>query len=172
MAVSACRTPLASGPPPRAEPADQAMARPGEARTLGPDPELVRSDILALLERRLGRSALERAVASADHILAVGTWGEFASGTPLNVLTRSPVGWRSWVTGEPRPIPDVLGQEIDRILADPDFWRERGAFSRYADCTGGAPAMIIRIAGRERVTRQVCKPSGLTGRLTQLLLES
>ncbi|HEY0625620.1 MAG TPA: nuclear transport factor 2 family protein [Allosphingosinicella sp.] len=129
----------------------------------------VKDYLRTTLSQKVGREAVEAAGRALTSIMVSGVYGEFPLHVPFNVLIRDRMGWQVWTeAGGPNPLPAATGAEIDRILASDAFWREAAGFSAEQPCTGGARVMVIRHRGRERVTRQPCGPSGITGRLGHL----
>lgn len=159
-ACAAPAPPVMAGVPDRTE---------AEGRTLGPGPDTVRADVEAAIVRHFGAKARRQAASAGSYLLLAGTWGEFGAHIPIVLLARTGGKWTSWRSGEPEPLPEHVSFEIEQILGDASFWSEE-AFSRYAECTGGAPAMIVAFEGRERIVRQACRPSGRAGRLTEIVM--
>jgi ketosteroid isomerase-like protein len=123
------------------------------------------------LERRIAEyfSAADLAAArtASSSIMALGAYGEFATQVPRGLLVRERGGWTARGDRQGKLLAAEVSREIDRILADPSFWREP-AYDATQPCTGGARLMNVRHRGRARSSRQPCGPAGLTGRLAEI----
>ncbi len=170
LALPGCASrPASDRQPPELGKAMTPQADPRDSRTYGPGPAQVRADVVAAVTDRLGPAVVEQAARSDSSILVAGDWGEFNLTRSLpNVLVRARAGWTSWLSGRQEPIPQPVSDAIDRILADPALWQE-DAFSRYADCMSGARAIVVRHNRADRVIRQSCGPTGIAGRLSELI---
>jgi hypothetical protein len=146
--------------------------RPPSRERYGPTVAEVRKVVEEKVVERLGAEALRQAQAARTSIVASSYQGRFESGGPrVTVAVRGSNGWTSWKSGRPAPLAAAAGAELDRLLADPAFWRE-APFYPEMDCPdAGATMMIVRHRGQERVTRQGCTPAGLLGRLEETVLE-
>lgn len=141
-----------------------ALAQPRDES--GPSEGSVRAYLEQRVIQRFGPAGRDAAQRARESILVDGAYGEFAEVSP-RILIRAGSGWTLWGRGGASPLAAPAGREIDRLLASAAFWRE-DHFSRVQRCTGGAMVMVIRYRGRERVTRQDCRPAGLTGRLAAI----
>ena len=96
-----------------------------------------------------------------------GSWTY--EGPSVGAARRLDSGWIAWRHGGWRELPAATSGEIDRLLADPALWREPDYDP--PSCTDvGAQRLVIRHGGRETVRQQGCGGSGLTDRLSELVL--
>lgn len=125
------------------------------------------------MKERAGDEGLASARNAATSIVANSYQGRFENGRPrLAVLIRTATGWTSRKGARPAPVAADVAAEIDRLLGNSAMWREE-PFYPDMDCPdAGATMMVIRHAGRTRVTRQGCNPAGLTGRLEEVVLSA
>ena len=86
-----------------------------------------------------------------------------------NALVRTGGGWSGWKSGAPNPLGAAAAVEIERILADPAFWREED-FVRPTCTDAGARRLFVRRGAHQTVRQQSCGGVGLTGRLFDLVL--
>lgn len=140
--------------------------------------EAVREIVRGHVRSRLGERVLRDADAAPAAVLAKfhhglprpircpdGSW--IYHGPRVSAAIRRDLGWAVWRAGGWRPLADASSAEIDRLLADPAFWRE--ADYEPPTCTdAGAQRLVARHAGREAVRQQSCGGRGPTGRLYAL----
>jgi len=151
--------------PPPAQPVRPLTPLPISAG--GPSTAAIQEFVEKAVVDHSGPGALRQAQVATSSILVVRSMGNFGSKQlAVGVLTH--VGG-SWHRSSER-VPQSVAREIDQIIQNSAFWREP-AFYPPMDCPdSGATMMIVRHAGRMRVTRQSCAPSGLIGRLGSVSL--
>ena len=176
--------PEAAVPPePEAAPAvQQARVNVGcpESTAPGFDPEQVRREVICHVGLRLGPAAAEQALAAGSALMATyhhglpkplqrpdGSWGW--EGPMANALILAGGGWKGWKAGAAKPLAPAPAAEVERILADPAFWREE-AYVRPTCTDAGARRLVVRHGSRRTVRQQSCGGRGLTGRLFDLVL--
>ena len=188
LAATACTAAAPEATPPVEEPAH----KPAAERTTGFDPgreppiagfnaDHVREWVRRHVAARLGPDAVRIAEAAEASVMATfiqglprpiqnadGSWGYEPPAT--NALVRERGGWLGWTGRERTTVSAAKAAEIERILADPAFWRERDYVA--PSCTdAGAMRLVVRYRGRSVARQQSCSPVGLTGRLWRLVLE-
>lgn len=127
------------------------------------------SDISMELQRavidRFGGPMNTRLHTAVSAIVVAGDYRGGGSRDTLTVLLRSQKGWT--VHGKSRPLPTAARAELDRLLGGDNFWREDG-FVYGQPCPGKGRRMQVLHRGRDKTTRQLCGPAGLTGRVADI----
>ena len=140
---------------------------PAPADVVMPPPPL-HSDISMQLQRqiigRFGGPMNRRVHTALSSIVVAGNYGRVDPTFAL--LMRTQQGWTVWRNGRPRPLPAAAGAELDRLLGGDNFWREDG-FVYGQPCPGGRVMQVLH-RGRDKVTRQLCRPDGLVGRVADI----
>jgi hypothetical protein len=119
--------------------------------------------------RRARRSILLRQPVSLPRMIQQpdGSWKAEAGSTAAVVRTGN--GWIRIVAGSRGPLPPGVAAELDRLLADGQFWRE-AAFPPQSCVDGGSQILVVRYDGRARTSAQRCGQSGITGRIGTIVL--
>ena len=181
-AGSSSPPPLAQPQRPTPDPVDPVCTNPPptEAPATAFREEAVREAVEDLIRWRLGETALREANAAPAALMAsfhqglprpiACPGGRWAYAPPaVSAAVRTADGWVRW-RGEAREgYAPAVSAEIDRILADPAFWREP-AFDRPTCTDAGAQRLIARSGTHGAVRQQSCSGGGLTRRLHQLVI--
>jgi hypothetical protein len=117
--------------------------------------------------RRLGRDMNMRMHHSVGAIAVAGNYGNAGRNEVFNLLLRDQAGWTSWGSGRPRMVAPAVAAELDRLLKGDNFWREDG-FVYGQPCPGKGRVMQVLYRGRDKLSRQLCGPQGIAGRLADL----
>jgi hypothetical protein len=137
-----------------------------------PTPEAIREYVEGVVTDRFGTDAVRRANGAASSVMAASIRGRFGSGGPnVNVAIRGAGGWSGWRSGRAVPLAPQVSREIDRLLASPGLWAEPDRFPAMDCPDSGAHLLVIRHAGRSKVTRQSCSPANQIGRLLTTALD-
>ena len=159
----ACATPVSTPPqpPPGAAGAEPLSILPAEA-----DLALVRRDLIATAEERLGSAMLAEALASPTHLIVKrfvgmapppppGSGSDWAPRPAASVLVRGPGGWRVASASGWRGADAGAAAELDRLIADPLFWGEPPYTPPCPDF--GASLLLLRAPGQiETVRNSTC----------------
>lgn len=100
------------------------------------------------------------------------TWGsilvgrEGSSAAP-RLLVKDEHGWYEMRPGQTRRLPLKIGNELNRLLSDPDLWAEQ-PYNFAARCAGPPRLFILAHAGRDTFGRFVCGAEGLAARAARV----
>lgn len=149
---------------------------------VGFNKEAIRSEVEKDVGDVLGGEAVQLAKTASSSIMvtlhqglprpiqrANGSWTY--EGPSAAVAIRTAQGWMAWRKEGHLPLSVAASEEIDRILADPEFRREP-AYVEPTCTDAGAQRLVLRHLGRESVRQQSCGGSGLTYRLFRLVLDT
>ncbi len=142
---------------------EPAIGRPLDTLPGGADLALVRDDLVSTAADRFGRQALDQALAGPAYLIAKrfagmspppppGAGPDWVPPTPAALLLRRPEGWRVATGDGWRPAKPDAAAELDRVLADPSFWREPAAIPPCPDY--GASLLLLKVPGRAATTRR------------------
>jgi hypothetical protein len=136
------------------------------------DDAAIRQYVEGAIGDRFGADAVRQANAARTSVMAASIRGHFGSGGPnVNAVVRSASGWSGWRSGRAAPVSAATSAELDRLLADPALWAEPDRFPEMDCPDSGAHLLVIRHAGRSKISRQSCSPANRLGRLLETVLE-
>ena len=151
-----------------------------ESAAPGFDAAQIAREVECHVEARLGSAPVAELRSAGSALMATyhaglprpvqrpdGSWTY--EGPMANALLVAAGTWRGWKSGRAQPLAPAAAAEVDRILADPAFWREE-AYVRPTCTDAGARRLVVRHGARRAVRQQSCGGRGLTGRLFDIVL--